>query len=50
MKLINTDSYTLESRLQRLASGRRRRRLNRHAPGANPGDNSPRGTTPKKAA
>jgi hypothetical protein len=55
MSLINTASYSLDSRLERLASGRRRRRLHRPVSGDNPqgstprGDNT-RGSSPKKAA
>lgn len=45
MSLIRTSSYTLDSRLTRLASGRyRRRRSRRRQPG-----NSPAGGQPKAA-
>ena len=50
MKLIHTSSYAaVESRLERLISGRRRRRLHRRENAPVPG-NGPRGSTPKKAA
>ena len=52
MKLIHTASYTLDSRLERLASGRYRRRRSRReiSDNNNPKGNTPRGSTPKKAA
>lgn len=50
MSLINTASYSLDSRLERLASGRRRRRLRQATSpkGQTPRGDSPRGS--KKAA
>ena len=52
MKLIHTaPSSYIESRLERLASGRHRRRMRRHgASGDKPEGTTPRGTSPKKAA
>jgi len=50
MKLINTDTYTLASRLDRLASGRHHRRRRDAANNNHPKGNTPQGTTPKKAA
>jgi hypothetical protein len=55
MSLINTASYSLDSRLERLASGRRRRRPRQQASGDHPQGRapqgaSPRGSSPKKAA
>jgi hypothetical protein len=52
MKLIHSDpSSFIESRLERLASGRRRRRLqNRQASGDTPQGTTPSGSKPKKAA
>jgi hypothetical protein len=52
MKLIHSDPAAfIQSRLERLASGRRRRRLQRRgASGNNPQDTTPRGPSPKKAA
>jgi hypothetical protein len=50
--LIRTSASVLESRLERLASGRyRRRRSRREISGDNsPKGNTPRGNAPKKAA
>lgn len=50
MKLVH-DSHSayVDSRLERPASGRRRRRLQRRETTPAPG-NSPQGSTPKKAA
>ena len=50
MKLVH-DSHSayVDSRLERLASGRRRRRLQRRENAPVPG-NTPSGSTPKKAA
>jgi len=49
MKLIHTSTHSaVESRLDRLSSGRHRRRLRRHETPAP--SNSPRGSAPKKAA
>jgi hypothetical protein len=52
MKLIHSDpSSFIESRLERLASGRRRRRQqNRHVSGDHPQGTTPSGSKPKKAA
>lgn len=50
MKLVH-DSHSayVDSRLERLASGRRRRRLQRRENAPAPGT-TPRGSSPKKAA
>ena len=52
MKLIHSDPAAfIQSRLERLASGRRRRRLqNRDISGNSPQGTTPRGSSPKKAA
>ncbi len=51
MKLIHTHSYPQENRLERLASGRYRRRLrNRQGSGFTPTGTGPNGNSPKKAA
>jgi hypothetical protein len=52
MKLIHSDPAAfIDSRLERLAAGRRRRHLQRReASGNNPQGTTPRGTSPKKAA
>jgi|GEM_PF-5892509 len=50
MKLIHSDTASfIQGRLERLASGRRRRRLQRREDAPAPG-NTPRGSSPKKAA
>ncbi len=50
MKLIHSDPAAfIQARLERLASGRRRRRLQRREDAPAPG-NTPRGSSPKKAA
>ena len=50
MKLIHSDPASfIQGRLERLASGRRRRRLQRREDAPAPG-NTPRGSSPKKAA
>jgi hypothetical protein len=50
MKLIHSDPGPfIQSRLERLADGRRRRRLQRREEAPAPGNN-PRGSSPKKAA
>lgn len=50
MKLIHCDPASfIQGRLERLASGRRRRRLQRREDAPAPG-NTPRGSSPKKAA
>ena len=46
MSLIRTSSYSLDSRLTRLASGRYRRRRSRRR---QPNNNSPAGGQPKAA-
>jgi hypothetical protein len=52
MKLIYSDPASfIQSRLERLESGRRRRRLqHRQVSGNNPQGTTPRGSSPKKAA
>ena len=50
MKLIHSDPASfIQGRLERLAAGRRRRRLQRRVDAPAPG-NTPRGSSPKKAA